>query len=173
MRAYPRCAYWDRGQGGFTMVEMLMTAFILAIGILGLSMLQAMSMKATRGSRSLSTAVVVGEHLMDRVEMQGRLSWLNLTDSTKAAPSLGNFNPGDLKYIALKGPFSDYFDINGNSVAGPAAFFTVTTTRTDSALAATGAISDYTVQVQFQDQVDRAKAPIVRTVTLTRRVLHG
>ena len=47
------------GQAGFSMIEMLMTAFVLAIGLLGLCMLQAMSLRASRGSRSLETAVQV------------------------------------------------------------------------------------------------------------------
>lgn len=176
MSSHSRFKSQTSGQAGFSMVEMLMTAFILAIGILGLAMLQTMSMKASRGGRSLTTAVLVGEQLMDRVEMQGRLSWLNLTDTNASAPSLGDFTPANLKYIALAGPFSDYFDVNGNAVptkTDPNKFFEVTTTRANSPLATNGAISDYTVQVQFTDQVDQASVPIVRTVTLTRRIIHG
>ena len=57
-------------QGGFSMVEMLMTAFVMAIGILGLAMLQAMSLKASRGTRSMTTAIQVGEGVMDRIEQE-------------------------------------------------------------------------------------------------------
>lgn len=164
------------GQAGFSLVEMLMTAFILAVGILGLTMLQVMSMKASRGGRSLTTAVLVGEQLMDRVEMQGRLSYLNRTDTTVKNRSNADFTPANLKYIAQAGPFSDYFDVNGTSVAtktDPNKFYEVTTTRADAAVSVDSVISDYTIQIQFWDQVDQANAPIPRTVTLTRRIIHG
>ena len=47
------------------MIEMLMTAFILAVGILGLTMLLVMSLKGSRGGRSLTTAVLVGDNVME------------------------------------------------------------------------------------------------------------
>jgi prepilin-type N-terminal cleavage/methylation domain-containing protein len=40
-------------QAGFSMVEMLMAALILAIGILGVTMMQLMAIRATRGSKNL------------------------------------------------------------------------------------------------------------------------
>jgi Tfp pilus assembly protein PilV len=158
------------------MVEMLMTAFIMAVGILGLTMLLVMSLKGSRGGRSLSTAVLVAEHVMDRAEMEGRLSWLNVTDTSFGAPSLADFNP-PLRYITIPvgGNQPDTFNVNGDWVAAadPTAYFRVRTVRAAFAPDATGALSDFTVQVQFSDQVDPANAPIVRTVTLTRRIAHG
>ena len=162
-------------QAGFSMIEMLMTAFIMAIGILGLSMLQVMSLKASRGGRSLSTAVLVGEHVMDRVEMEGRLSWLNVSSSQAGAPS--NADLPNMKYVTIAdgGTLTDTFNSYGEAVpaADPTAFYTVATTRNAFAPAATGVLSDVRVQVTFSDQVNQANAPIVRTITLTRRIIHG
>ncbi len=168
-------------QAGFSMIEMLITAFILAIGILGLTMLQTMSLRASRGSKSLSTAILVAEQVMDRVEMEGRLSWLNLTDTNRAAPSIAADLP-NLRYIVIPadGQLVETFNIRGGAPdavsTDPALstpFFTVTTTRVPAAAAATGRISDVSVQVQFVDNVDRASAPIQRTLSLTRRIVHG
>lgn len=167
-------------EAGFSMVEMLMTAFILAVGILGLSLLQVMSMQASRGSRSLTTAVLVAEDVMDRAEMEGRLSWLNLTDTNAAAPSLADM--AGLKYVSIPvgGQLVETFNSKGGVVnaasldpAEQVAFFTVTTRRVPLAAAVTGRLSDLSVQVQFTDQVDAASNPILRTILLTRRIAHG
>lgn len=169
-------------QAGFSMIEMLMTAFILAIGILGLSMLQVMSLRASRGSRSLTTAVQVGEKVMDQVEMEGRLSWLNITDSQFTAPIAV-----PTQYVTLApsappaGGLKQFFSINGDTTptaADPNTYYTVTTYRLLAnppvGGGITGDMNDFVVQVIFADIVDlNSNAKILRTVTLTRRILHG
>lgn len=180
MRTAPQAVHPLRSQVGFSMVEMLMTAFIMAIGILGLTALQVMSLKASRGSRSLTTAVLVGEDVMDRAEMEGRLSWLNITDTNRAAPTLADIPT--LKYVTIAAgtPLVETFNSKGG-IPNPAStdpaeqvpFFTVTTSRQPFVAAATGRVSDITVQVQFSDAVDQTNAPLVRTITLTRRIAHG
>ena len=171
-----------QGQAGFSMIEMLMTAFIMAIGILGLTMLQVMSLKASRGGRSLSTAVLVGEHVMDQVEMEGRLSWLNATGQYTGT---GLADLPNLRYVSLADGATRLETFN--SKGGPpnagspdpaeqTAYFRVTTGKVVSvapSAATNGALSNFTVQVQFTDQLDQASAPILRTVTLTRRIIHG
>ncbi len=181
MPAHSRFAPQRTRQSGFSMVEMLLTAFILAIGILGLSMLQVMSLRGSRGGRSLGTAVLVAEAVMDRAEMEGRLSWLNKTDSKLANPVLSTAN---LKYITLVSPNGaqvDVFNIKGRipdptsaDLAEKATFFTATTKRSQLVTGAiNGNLSDFSVVVEFQDQVDKTNTPIVRSVTLTRRITHG
>lgn len=170
-----------QAQAGFSMIEMLMTAFILAVGILGLTMLQTMSLRAARGSQSLTTAVLVAEQVLDQADLEGRLSWLNLTNSNQATPTLADLP--NLRYVTIPagGEFVQVFNGRGSAVdaASPdpvvsTPFYTVTTTRTPSAAAmVTGGISDVNVRVQFADDVDANNAPIQRTVSLTRRIWHG
>lgn len=177
---------WERkeirqAEAGFSMIEMLMTAFILAVGILGLTMLQTMSLKASRGSQSLTTAVLVAEQVLNQADLEGRLSWLNLTNSNQAAPTLADLP--NLRYLTIPGggELVETFNVKGGAVVAgspdPAVstpFYTVTTTRLPSAAAmATGGISDVNVQVQFADGVDSNNAPILRMVSLTRRIWHG
>ena len=64
----------DLRQAGFSMVEMLMAAVILAIGILGLAMLQTYTFAAQRGNGSLGNAVQVAQQVLDQAEMVGRNS---------------------------------------------------------------------------------------------------
>jgi prepilin-type N-terminal cleavage/methylation domain-containing protein len=178
-----------KAQTGFSMIEMLMTAFILAIGILGLSMLQVMSLKASRGSRSLTTAVQVGEKVMDQIEMEGRVSWLNITDSNAVAAAITPVVT--LKYVNLAtsdpstpgAGFKETFNIKGQdpqpASTDPAdknPYFTVRTYRLPTVVGGgvTGNMDDFTVQVDFVDIVNTStNAQIHRTVTLTRRILHG
>lgn len=170
-----------RSQAGFSMIEMLMTAFVLAVGLLGLCMLQTMSLKASRGSRSLQTAVEVGQAVLDQVEMEGRLSWLNLTDNNGSST---NANLPNLVYIPLAVGASlppQYFNVLGQTpttssdptVSNP--FFTTVTTHVDDAGVAggIGQVSDYSVTVTFSDLVNGSGTAVLRTVNLTRRVIHG
>jgi len=167
------------GQAGFSMIEMLMTAFILAVGLLGLCMLQTLSLRASRGSSSLTTAVHVADAVMDQVELEGRLSWLNTTTSLGPAANLS------LVYIplpvlgSLRQTFNLHGDVSDGSSPDPTVssqLFKVTTTRVDDlgpAGAGTGQVSDYSVLVRFADTVNSAQAPVNRQVLLTRRILHG
>jgi prepilin-type N-terminal cleavage/methylation domain-containing protein len=161
-------------QAGFSMVEMLMAAFILSIGILGIAMLQTMSLKASRGSQSLTTALHIADRIMDEVELEGRLGWLNVTDTKRLAPgALPN-----LKYLRPGAILDQQFNVDGQNIndAGitdTTQFYTVTTTKTDIQAGATGDITDVTVTIEFADQVDATKAAIKRTATLTRRFIHG
>jgi prepilin-type N-terminal cleavage/methylation domain-containing protein len=162
-------------QAGFSMIEMLMTAFVLAIGILGLTMLQTMSLRASRGSRSLSTALLVGQRVMDQVEMEGRLSWLNATNTEMSSPALTDMN---LTYVSLEAakPLDEYYLADGLSVTtkdDPLKFYQIATTRTAVAAAAVGSVSDFNVIVIFADATDANNAKVQRTVSLTRRIIHG
>lgn len=167
-----------QSQRGFSMVEMLMTAFILAIGIMGLTLLQVMALKGARGGKSLSTAVQVGEAVMDQIEMEGRLSWLNLTASQFSAPA----GLTTLQYVnkaTLATPLT--FTVKGQTPVPTASdpadatpFYTVNFVKRDVGSAGTGTISDFDVTVRFSDQVDTTTNTVIpRTVQFTRRVLHG
>jgi prepilin-type N-terminal cleavage/methylation domain-containing protein len=169
------------GQAGFSMIEMLMTAFVLAIGLLGLCMLQAMSLRASRGSRSLETAVQVAQGVLDQVEMEGRLSWNNLTD-TNAASTPANLPNLIYIPIGVGGSLTQTFNLQGNTpittstdptVSNP--FFTAVTTHVDDVGSGggSGQASDYSVTVTFADTVTAAQAPQQRQVTLNRRIFHG
>lgn len=179
-----------KAQSGFSMVEMLITAFILAVGIMGLTMLQVMAIKGARGAQGMATAVQVGDSVMDRIEMEGRLTWLNLTAS-QYAPSAGLTT---LTYIG-KVPSTLYttpvptstqpfatFTIKGQVPTANAPdptdsspFYNVYISQTNNVgSASSGLTSDFQVIVQFSDQVNATTGQAIpRDVTITRRIIHG
>jgi len=168
------------GETGFSMIEMLMTAFVLSIGLLGLCLLQTMSLRAAHGGTSLTTAVHVADAVMEQVELEGRMSWLNISTANGTPGALPN-----LKYIPLattRGAVTQYFNLHGDvsqatstdpSVSSQ--LFQVTTTWLDNvgAVAGTGQISDFLVKVQFAESTSATGTPVQRTVMVTRRILHG
>ena len=60
-------------ESGFSMVEMLMAAVIMAIGLLGLCMLQTYALRVQSGSGNRTFALQVAEQVMDEAENQGRM----------------------------------------------------------------------------------------------------
>ena len=176
-----RTAPATSGQAGFSMIEMLMTAFVLAIGLLGLCLLQTMSLRGGRGSRSLTTAVRVASAMLDQVEMEGRLSWLNINGPIKGQT---NANLG-LQYITLgpgKSSPDTYYNVQGNLTDTTSADPTVNSNMYDAVVtyvgdvgnaAGTGQISNFSVTVAFTDAVGASNQKITRQVVLTRRITHG
>ena len=174
------------GQAGFSMIEMLMAAFILAVGLLGLCMLQTLSLRASGGSRNLITGTQVADREMDQVELQGRLSWLNITNSSSGAPALTDLGAANTNYLTLalntpSAPARSY-NIQGGVIDASSAdprlrtpYFSATVTRIQDVgnAGGTGQMSDFTVRVTFQDAVNGQNLPILRQVSLTRRILHG
>lgn len=168
-----------QGQAGFTLVELLVTAFILGVGILGLSLLQVMSIKASRGGRSLSTASLVAEKVMDQVELEGRLTWADITSSQYDTKTTGI----PLKYITTDAVVVDTFNIYGappdltKPVGDPNrdVYFTTRTQRiNDVGGATTGELHDFRVTVEFYDETAAVGgAKILRSVQVFRRVVHG
>lgn len=53
---------------GFTLLEVLVTLFVIAIALLGTAGMQTYAIKANQGGQSRSQAVVLGTDLLERVE---------------------------------------------------------------------------------------------------------
>jgi Tfp pilus assembly protein PilV len=152
------------------MVEMLMAAFILAVGILGLTMLQSLSIKSATGSRGLSSAVLLAERVMDQLEANGRNSRLyaqNFTVPTTAAAFTAPVAPATFNFYgrpAVGDPIdpTPYFTVNvvanpWNGVIAPAPD------------ASFGGVAVMTVTVVWNED---AAAP-ARQVVLSRRVAYA
>ncbi len=153
-------------QSGFSIIEMLLTAFILAVGILGLTMLQVMSMRASTGSRALNTAVMVGEGALESIQSEGRQRLLFVKNG-ETAPATTFFDAARTEYYAF----------DGSLVPSAAnAFFTVVITPVDIvALSSAGGTKHFTVVVTFADTPNPANpaATVQRTVTLSRQVAYA
>ncbi len=162
------------GQGGFSMVEMLMAAFIMAIGLLGLALLQTMSLRATAGSKWATSAILVAERVLDQAEALGRNSLLcSRTGST--VPNLGATT-----YNYFGTPSTQYYRNDGTTDAAVTAangFFTVTFTPAPTdvvvPVAGVGGIKMITVIVQWNEGVTASSAVVTRNVTLSRRISYA
>lgn len=64
----------SRKDSGFSMVELLMAAFVLAIGLLGLAALQVLTIQGGTGSRMRGTAVFIAHSFLDQIQAEGALA---------------------------------------------------------------------------------------------------
>jgi type IV pilus assembly protein PilV len=56
------------GQAGFTMLEVLVTLFVIAVALLGTAGLQSYALKVNQGGQMRTQAVVLGLDLLERIE---------------------------------------------------------------------------------------------------------
>jgi prepilin-type N-terminal cleavage/methylation domain-containing protein len=152
---------------GFSMVELLLAAFIMAIGLLGLTMLQTMALKADTGSSMYTRAVRLGLAVADSVNLEGRNS--TLFSKNNQSPATSNF--GAAKSL--------YFDKDGNyqAAASGTTIYTATVTPADLYVATgdSGGMKSYSIVVSYNDMVNPSDPSklIPRTVTFTRQVANG
>jgi hypothetical protein len=160
------------------MVEMLMAAFILAIGILGLAVLQTFSLRGQTASVNQAVAVQVANRVLDQAEMLGRNS-INCARAGIAppAPPVNYFDPGI--------PVVLRFGNTGQQV--PPAAAPVVFTATSSAVTAAGpgapgvvapvprlgGIALLTVVVTWAEAAKAGNSFLNRTVTLQRQVNYA
>jgi len=68
MRSHSRPAAAQRRQSGFTLLEILVSLLLIAIGVLGTAGLQALALKINQGGQLRSQAVVLGMDFVERIE---------------------------------------------------------------------------------------------------------
>jgi type IV pilus assembly protein PilV len=84
MRPRLRQAAAQRRQAGFTLLEILVSLLVIAVGVLGTAGLQALALKMNQGGSLRSEAVVIGMDFVERVE------------ANNAATITGKYAPGTL-----------------------------------------------------------------------------
>jgi Tfp pilus assembly protein PilV len=155
------------------MVEMLMAAFILAIGVLGLAMLQVVSVRIGTGSRMQNLAIGVGQNILEGIDSEARQQRLfRVMDPGSTAPGLS-------KYFA-NAQADDQFNMYGTPVKSAsvdplesaAVFWTHSncTKEPSGSSAASGAIYSFVVTVHFYDGTNASGAPVERIQTFRRKV---
>lgn len=152
------------------MIEMLMAAFILAIGILGLTMLQVYSLRSQTSGKSIDIAVQVAQRILDEAEMLGR----NSVVTSRAGVTPPTLVPNYFGTAAL----TQYFDTTGGKTAA-ASYFTAVITPTTAAgtgivapIAGLGGIAMLSVTVTWTEAVAGTQAR-TRNLTLNRRINYA
>ena len=156
------------GPCGFSMIEMLLAAVIMGVGILGLSTLMAMSLKANTSSRSLTTAVQLAERTLDEAEFEGRNSLI----SARAVPAVAPVFPANNYFAA---PVNRNYDAKGVVTTAADFYFAVGTVPTvvQVPVTALGGLADIRVAVLWTEGVNASNQPLQRQVVITRRVRYA
>lgn len=161
----------SRTQGGFSLVELLIAAAILSIGLLGLMALQVASTSQGSSSRERGTAVLLAHNLLDRAAAEGALSAGERMDSSTGTVTSTGFtfiNPttaGMGSAHTSTAAENLFFDIRGGSVAttAPTKIFTVSWHRDVGLLAGpNNALAQFTVNVQWQEAVQSGSATVIQ-----------
>lgn len=179
-----RHASTRRREPGFSIVELLMAAFILGIALLGLAALMTTSIAQGGSSRKRGTAALIAHSLLDRIQAEGALAAAERYNSgTGTVTSTGWYfiDPAGFSAhtsTASEGSTNKYgtYDVLGNFVPSndPNKIFTVSWQRlagdtTNFSLNA--AQQYYIVNVTWQEADPKAPAtPINKTLSVSRHV---
>ncbi len=166
------------------MVEFLMAAFILAIGLLGLASLQILALRSTGTSRGLSTSVLVADGITERIATEADQSYLGMIFSSAPAgatryigkaPVQANVNPAD---PVPANAIVDYFDPAGQPLKNATGAYFTASTWIDSQTkgnGSTGQTDVFRVRVVFNEAPNAAKPGtfLTHAVNVTRTVIHA
>lgn len=73
-RTAPRQLGTGRRQGGFSLIEVLIALVVLAVGLLGLALLQTMNLRYTQSAQQRTLAVNLGSELLDTMRANRSLA---------------------------------------------------------------------------------------------------
>jgi type IV pilus assembly protein PilV len=74
-----------KGEGGFTLIEIMVSMLVMVIGLAGVMMMQSTAVKGNRQSARFSRAALLAEELME--ELRGRpVATLEATEGAAIAP---------------------------------------------------------------------------------------
>ncbi len=149
-------------RAGFSLVEFLMVAVILGVGLLGLAALTTTAMRSYGGSRTRDAAIALSSSVLDRLALDGRLS-AQLRAQGSAVPAsalVANAVDGTVNAYADPATGTATFDLQGQPSA-TAPIFNVSWVRratksiTPAATSNTAA-SEVVVNVQWSESVKNA-----------------
>ncbi|HJU84612.1 MAG TPA: prepilin-type N-terminal cleavage/methylation domain-containing protein [Holophagaceae bacterium] len=177
-------------QQGFSMVEVLMAAFIMAIGLLGLAALQVTSQAFGTGSRYRGTATFIAHSVLDQIQAEGSttaaqrfsfgvvtlppagFTYIGNADATASAANI----PGPSFTILGLLPTDPYY--TANPTASTNIVFKTTWQRsagniiyqTGSATASVAAIQQFLVNVYWDEYDPVKKTTTQKYITVSRYV---
>jgi len=162
------------GEGGFSMIELLMAAFIMAIGLLGLTLLLVMSVGSSTSGRLRNVGTGVGQNILESVDSEARQQRLFRTlDPADPAPALSG-------YFSTTTPVTKSYNIYGTVVntgsADPlerVAVFTTTSIcsqDTTGTTATSGTVYSFQVVVNYREAKGSSGTLLTHSQTFRRKV---
>lgn len=156
-----------RNASGFSVVEFLIVVFIFALGVLGLSLLQVMSIRGNHSGRQRSTAVYLASTVVERVQAEGQLSLAGFpptrvfTASTVTDDAVNSFGT---------------YDVHGNPATGATAIYTVSWSRRAYRGGASSSVTglnlrEFVVNVGWNEQ-DSQGSNIPKAISISRYVRY-
>jgi type IV pilus modification protein PilV len=153
-----------RSERGFSMIELLIVAFIMAIGLMGLFALQVIGVSSGTQSRQRGTASLLAHSLLDRVTSEGLVS-----AGERAASQNGTITTapaGVTRWVFIdptgftahtSSEAEDYYyDLAGDAVTAtsPNLMFTVSWQRLAGAASGpTNAIQPFVINVKWNESI--------------------
>ena len=162
-----------RSESGFSLVELLVAAFIMAVGLLGLAALENVAIKSSARSRGYNTAVLVASRVLDAAETQSRQSQqvASYGGSVTYANDYFSGNPV-VEQFTFKG---QHPDATAAALIDKTPYFTATTSSANAGnySGAVGKLAIVTTVVTFQEASYQGGPTVTRTITLSRTINHA
>lgn len=144
---------------GFSLIEFLMVAIILGIGLLGLAALTTTAMRSYGGSRSRDAAVALSSSVLDRLSLDGRISaqLRNIGSAIPASALVANAVDGAVNPYTDPATALGTFDLQGQPSAAAPVFTVSWVRRATKSIApvasSQSAASEVVVNVQWSEAI--------------------
>lgn len=172
----------SRFHSGFSMVEFLLVAMILGVGLLGLAALLTTSTRGYAGSRTRDTATGIAGSVLDRLDLDGRLSAaLRSTSAVIPASALiANAADDTVNNYADPATGGTAFDLQGQATATTPVYTVSWVRRANKALApvATSQVlaAEVVVNVQWTEAIKNPTTGVVisqpRYISVSRYIRY-
>jgi len=159
------------------MVEFLLVAFILAVGLLGLGALQVATVRGGAGTRTRMTAAALATSALEAVLAEARMVFRADGLDAQAGPD-GDAAPAERSYTAPgQARWEAQFDVDGQPVTPESrAFYTVTVRRMGPAVpppaGAPVTAREFQASVAWLEQGAPAAAPVPRHLAFSRLIAY-
>jgi type IV pilus modification protein PilV len=155
-----------RAETGFSLVELLLVATIMAVGLLGLLAMQVVGISNSSQSRHRGTAALLAHCLLDRMVAEGQMSAGERYSSTFGTTTWVFIDATSTSGHTSTAAENFYYDLNGNAVtaASPNLAYTLSWVRSPRVIGSNiQAMQGFVVNVKWNEAVRNSSGATVVT----------